>query len=264
MLEGVGVALWGVPLVVCAIFPHEPVVVGLMCVIGIGNALVDVGVFSLPPRFVPEELLARVFGADESIAAWAIALGALVTPALISWLGVRPALVAVGLLAPVAVALTWRHLRAIDASMVGRDEEIDVLRRVSMFRPLPMPAIENLARYVVHEDVPAGTNVVEQGDLGDSFYVITLGEAEAIGDGRVIRTMGPGDGFGEIALIRQCPRTATVLARTDLTLYRLDRGPFLATIGDYASSTTSADELVDDRLHTFRPPDTTGNAGGPA
>jgi MFS family permease len=256
-LEGVGVALWGLPLVMCALLPHEPAVIVLMAVIGIGNALVDVGFFSLAPRLVPEELLARVFGAFEGLAACAVAVGALVTPALISWLGVRPALAVVGLIAPASVILAWRRLRVVDASVAVRDAEIEVLRRVPIFRPLPMPAIENLARYVVHVEAPAGVKVVEQGQPGDSYYVITSGEAEAIGDGRVIRTMGPGDGFGEIALIRQWPRTATVRARTNLSLYRLDRGPFLTTVGSYPSSGSSADELIEDRLQTFRRPEPT-------
>ena len=253
-LEGIGVALWGLPLVLCAVFPSGPVVLGLMGVIGIGNALVDVGLFSLPTRFVPEEQLTRVFGALESLIACAVAVGSLITPAVISWLGIRGALAALGMIAPVAVVVSWRQLRAIDSSVAERDEEIDVLRRVAMLRPLPMPAIENLARHVVHVEVPAGANVVEQGEPGDSYYVIEHGQAEVVGNGTVVRSLGPGDGFGEIALIRRRPRTATVRARTALSLYRLDRVPFLLTVGGYASSSSSADELVDDRLGTFDPP----------
>jgi hypothetical protein len=189
-LEGVGVALWGLPLVFCAAFPNEPVVLLSMCVIGIGNALVDVGLFSLPPRFVPEELLARAFGAFESLAALAVAFGSLITPAAISWFGIRGALAGLGLIAPICVVASWRHLRTIDACTVRRDEQIDVLRRVAMLRPLPMPAIENLASRVVHVEIPAGKPVVQQGEPGDSYYVIESGEAEVLGDGTVVRSMG--------------------------------------------------------------------------
>jgi CRP-like cAMP-binding protein len=60
----------------------------------------------------------------------------------------------------------------------------------------------------------AGAAVFEQGDAGDDFYVIEHGQAEVVGDGTTVRTLGPGDGFGEIALLRRCARTTTVRAVT--------------------------------------------------
>jgi hypothetical protein len=141
-LEGIGVMLWGLPLTLSGALPHEPVVLGLMCVIGIGNALVDIGLHTLPARLVPEELLARVFGAKASLTALSIAVGSFVTPLVIDLLGIRGALILLGLAAPVAAALAWRHLYAIDAAIAHRDKEIDVLNDLAMFRPLPMPAID--------------------------------------------------------------------------------------------------------------------------
>jgi hypothetical protein len=257
-VEGVGVMLWGVPLILCGVLPYEPAVLALMAAIGVGNALVDVGVFSLPSRFVPERLLARAYGAFESLVALTVAVGALVTPPVIDLLGIRGALVALGLVAPALVALSWRRLRAIDASMVYRDAEIGVLNRIGMFRPLPMPAIDCLALHVGHANVAAGQEVFHQGDDGDRFYVIDAGEAEVIGDGRLIHTMGPGDAFGEIALLHDTLRTATVRARTPLMLYTLDRRHFVSAVSGYRSSAHEADTLVDDRLQTFKP------AGGAA
>jgi MFS family permease len=258
VVEGIGVALWGVPLVLAGVLPYEPLVLAFMCAIGVGNALVDVGAFTLASRFVPERLLARTFGAFESLVALTVAAGALVTPPVIDLLGIRGALVALGLVAPTVVALGWRRLRAIDASMVQRDEEIGVLKRIGMFRPLPMPAIDCLALNVSHAHVGPGQDVFHQGDDGDRFYVIDDGEAEVIGDGRLIRTMGPGDAFGEIALLHDTLRTTTVGARTPLTLYTLDRRHFVSAIGGYPTSTREADTLVEDRLQTFKP------AGGTA
>jgi MFS family permease len=257
-VEGIGVMLWGVPLMLAGLLPYEPVVLVLMCAIGVGNALVDIGVFTLPSRFVPERLLARAFGAFESLVALTVAVGALVTPLVIDLLGIRGALVALGLVAPALVALTWRGLRAIDASVVHRDAEIGVLNRVGMFRPLPMTAIDCLAVHVAHANVAAGQEVFHQGDDGDSFYVIDDGEAEVIGDGRFIRTMGPGDAFGEIALLHDTLRTTTVRARTPLTLYTLDRRHFVSAISGYRSSAREADTLVEDRLQIFKP----GGAAG--
>jgi MFS family permease len=258
IIAGIGVALWGLPLTLSGAFPYEPTVVALMCAIGVGNALVDVGVFTLAARFVPEELLARVFGAFESLVALTVAIGSLVTPFMIDLLGIRGALAVLGLVAPTLVALAWRRLRAIDASVAHRDKEIGVLSKVAMFRPLPMPAIDALALHVRHADVAAGQEVFHQGDDGDRFYVIDQGEADVLGDGRLIRTMGPGDGFGEIALLHDTVRTTTVRARTPLHLYTLERRHFLFAVNGYQSSAREAGALIDDRLRTFAP------TGGPA
>lgn len=253
VLEGIGVMLWGIPLVLCGLFPYEPAILALMCAIGVGNALVDVGLFSLPSRLVPETLLARVFGAFESLAALSVAIGALVTPLVIDALGIRGALAVLGFVAPALVALSWRRLRAIDASFVQRDAEVDVLSGVSMFRPLPLPAIDCLAIQVRQSRVAAGEVVFHQGDDGDRFYIIDDGQAEVIGDGRLIRTMGPGDSFGEIALLRDTVRTATVRARTALELHTLEGRYFVPAVSGYRSSAREADSVADDRLDAFTP-----------
>jgi MFS family permease len=253
MVEGIGVALWGLPLVLSGAFPHEPVVLALMAVIGVGNALVDIGLFTLVPRLVPEEVLARVFGAFESLVALTVAIGSLVTPLAIDLLGIRGALSMLGLVAPVVVAVAWRRLRAIDASIAHRDEEVEVLKGVGMLRPLPMPAIDALALHVGHAQFAAGQMVFRQGDRGDLFYVIADGEAEVIGDGRLIRTMGPGDGFGEIALLHTTVRTTTVCARSPLRLHTLDRHHFISAVSGYQSSASEADAVMRERLATFDP-----------
>jgi MFS family permease len=252
-LEGIGVVLWGLPLTLSGVFPYEPVVLVLLCVIGVGNALVDIGLNTLPARLVPEDLLARLFGAKESLIALSVALGSLVTPFAIDLLGIRGALAVLGLVAPLAAALAWRRLHAIDASIAHRDQEIEVLKKVRMFRPLPMPAIDSLALHVDHAKVAAGQEVFHQGDHGDRFYVIENGEADVIGDGRLIGTRGPGDCFGEIALLHDILRTATVRARTPLRLYALDRHHFVSAVSDYPSSGREASTLVGDRLRSFDP-----------
>ena len=252
-VEGIGVMLWGLPLTLSGVLPYEPTVLALMCAIGVGNALIDIGVFTLPARLVPEELLARVFGAFESLVALTVAVGSLVTPPVIDLLGIRGALVVLGLVAPTLVAINWRRLRTIDATVVHRDAEIGVLNRVTMFRPLPMPAIDFLALRVGHAHVAAGQEVFHQGDDGDRFYVIDDGEADVIGDGRLIGTIGPGDGFGEIALLHDTVRTATVRARTPLELYTLHRRDFVPAVSGYQASAREADTMMEDRLRAFTP-----------
>jgi Cyclic nucleotide-binding domain len=253
VIQGVGVALWGVGLSLCGAFPYQLAVLALMCVIGVGNAFVDVGLFTLPARLVPYELLARVFGALESLVAVTVAIGSLITPFVIEFLGVRGALGVLGFPAFALVVLAWRRLRRIDHSIVHRDSEIEVLKRVAMLRPLPMPTIDNLAANVEHARVTVGEDVFRQGDAGDRFYVIENGEADVVGDGRVVNTLGPGDCFGEIALLRDTPRTATVRARTALGLYSLARPEFLLAVGGFSASSREADALLHDRLASFTP-----------
>jgi MFS family permease len=251
VVQGIGVALWGIPLALSGAFPYAPAVLALMCVIGVGNALVSIGICTLVPRLVPEELLARVFGAFESLIAVTVAVGALATPLVIDLLGIRGALAVLGLVSPAAAVLAWRRLRAIDASIARQDEAVEVLNSVAMFRPLPMPAIDALALGVDHVTFEPGQAVFHQGDPFDRFHVIDHGEVDVIGDGRLIRTMGPGDGFGEIALLQDRLRTTTVLARTPLRLLSLDRPHFMSAVTGYESSAHEAATLVEARLEAF-------------
>jgi MFS family permease len=253
VLEGVGVLLWGVPLIVSGALPLTPVVLAMMCVAGVGNALVDIGLHTLPARLVPEDLLARIFGVKASLTALAGAAGAFVTPFAIDLLGIQGAMVALGLIAPALTALAWRRLRTIDATIEQRDAEIAVLNNVPMFRPLPMPAIDGMALHVQEVQFQAGQVICRQGDAADRFYLIEDGAAEVIGDGRLIRTLDPGDSFGEIALLGDTPRTATVRARTPLRLYAVDGRPFSSTVSAYPSSRREADAVVLDRLAAFAP-----------
>ncbi|TMB92612.1 MAG: MFS transporter [Chloroflexi bacterium] len=252
-IEGAGVALWGLPLTLCGVMANQPAVLALFALIGVGNALVDVGLFTLPARLVPYELLARIFGAFESLVAVTVALGSLITPFVIGALGIRGALVVLGLPAPVLVALAWRRLHAIDGSLVHRDREVAVLRSVGVLAPLPMPTIDSLALHAASMEVAAGQEVFHQGDAGDSFYVIKAGEADVVGDGRLVRTLGAGDCFGEIALLRDTPRTASVRARTTLSLLSLSRPEFILAVGGFSASTREVDGLLRTRLTAFDP-----------
>jgi CRP-like cAMP-binding protein len=149
--------------------------------------------------------------------------------------------------------LAWVRLRSIDRAILIRDAELDLLSRVPMLRPLPVPVMEHLARHLGQAHVPAGGTVFQQGDPGDRFYVIARGEAQVIGDGAHIRSLGPGDSFGEIALLRDTPRTTTVRARTDLDLSTLDPDVFVPAVSGYRPSAAEADEVVSSQLASFRP-----------
>ena len=224
---GTGVALWGLPIALIPLFPSQGTAFILLSCVGIGNALVDVAAFTLMARLAPDEVLARVFGLLESFVSLSVGLGGLAASILINLTSVSAALVIVGALSPILVLSAWRRLRHLDRYVGKLDREIGLLQRVPMLAPLPLPAIEQLARALEPIDVPAGQVLFRQGDPADRYYVIEQGTVDVVGDGRLVTKLGPGDGFGEIALLRRVPRTAMVRAATDLQLQTLTSDRFL-------------------------------------
>jgi MFS family permease len=251
----VGVALWGMPVTLIGVFPQQVAALGMLACVGVGNALIDLAGFTLLARLAADEVLARVFGVLESLVALSIGVGAIVTSLVVDQAGVRPALVTVGLLCPVLAVASWQRLRVTDRSIDVRDHDIDLLHAVAMLNPLPLPSIEQLARGLEPVDVPAGHVVFKQGDVGDHYFVIESGEAEVIGDGQVVATLGPGEGFGEIALLRRIRRTATVRATSELRLKALRSDHFLPVVLGYTPSAREAGLVVDSMLDRFTPRD---------
>jgi MFS family permease len=251
----VGVALWGMPVTLIGVVPQEIAALGLLACVGIGNSLIDLAGFTLLARLAADEVLARVFGLLESLVALSIGIGAIGASLVVDLAGVRPALVSVGLLCPVLAVASWHRLRAMDGSIGARDHDIELLRAVTMLTVLPLPAIERLARGLESVDVPAGHVVFEQGEVGDRYFVIESGEADVIGDGRVVATLGPGVGFGEIALLRRIRRTATVQAKGELRLRSLRSDHFLPVVLGYTPSAREAGAVVDSMMARYKPGD---------
>jgi hypothetical protein len=220
----------------------------LLGLVGIGNTLVDVSSMTLLQRSADEEMLGRVFGVLESLILGGMAVGALVAPGIVSLLGPRGALVAVGAVLPALLVLTWPGLRRIDAAARVPTEPLELLRRIAIFAPLPPPVLERLASAAAEVHVPPRAEAVAQGAAGDRFYVVRDGRATVEVDGAETGELGPGDFFGEIALLRDVPRTATVRALDELTLYALERDDFLAAVTGHAPSRAAADSIVAARL----------------
>jgi MFS family permease len=251
----VGVALWGLPVTLIGVVPHEIAALGLLACVGIGNSLIDLAGFTLLARLAADEVLARVFGVLESLVALSIGVGAIAASLVVAWAGVRPALVTVGLLCPILAAASWHRLRAMDQSIGVRDDDIELLRTVTMLSVLPLPAIERLARGLQSVDVPAGHVLFQQGQVGDQYFIIESGEANVMGDGRLVATLGPGVGFGEIALLRRTRRTATVQATSELRLRALHSDQFLPVVLGYTPSAHEAGAAVNSMLARFKPGD---------
>ncbi|HSU01572.1 MAG TPA: MFS transporter [Nocardioides sp.] len=248
-----GVVLWGLPLVLLGLVPRDAAALAFMAMIGVGNALIDVAGFTLLGRMAPDAVLARVFGVLESLVAVAIGLGAVASAWAVGTWGLRPALVAVGLVCPVLALASWWRLRALDRVVGVHDADVLLLQHVPMLRTLPLPSVEQLARGLEPREVAAGATIFREGDVGDSYYVVESGEVDVVGDGRLLTTLGPGEGFGEIALLRSSRRTATVVARGDVRLRVLGSDHFLAVVMGYTPSAQEAASGVSRLLDRYDP-----------
>jgi predicted MFS family arabinose efflux permease len=239
---GVGLALYGIPLTVVALVSDLGVALPLFAVAGVANTLVDVSASTLLQRGVPNEVLSRAFGALQSLLLAALGVGCIAAPAVVELIGTRATLLVFGASLPVLAAATWTRLRAIDRG-VEAAPGTEVLRRVPMLALLPEAALERLAARSEQVRVPAGEVVFSEGDPGDRFYVVEEGEVEIAG-----KTFGPGEPFGEIALLRDVPRTATVTARDDVVLRAIHRDDFVAAVTAQSEAVEAADALIASRL----------------
>jgi MFS family permease len=245
---GVGVVLFGIPLALLPLWSSELFALLLLAVVGIGNTLADVSGFTLLQRSAPDAVLSRVFGVLESLLLLTVGLGAIAAPALVSTLGTRGALIVAGLLLPVLVLPAWPVLRAIDVGAPVPVHRLERLRAIPIFTPLPEATIEQLARALVQVPVAKDEEVVRQGGKGDRFYVIDSGTFDVIVDGAAVANLETGDYFGEVALLRDVPRTATVRAREQALLLALDRRDFIPAVAGYAPSLASANAVIGMRL----------------
>jgi MFS family permease len=217
--------VWGAAFIVLGAVQTPLAAFALLPLAGICQAVLDTGGRALLVRVTPHEVLGRVFGVLEGIMMAALAVGSLLVPVLVHLGSVTAALIGVAAVLVVGALLPITALRGLDSAAPAA--AIAILRRNPLFATLPAPVLEGLARELTAITTPAGQPVIVQGERGDRFYLIIDGEYDVDIDGRFIRTLVSGEGFGEIALLRDVPRTASVTARTEGLLYGLDREPFL-------------------------------------
>ena len=248
-----GIVLWGLPLTLLGLWPEPAVALVMLGLIGLGETLVEVSGPTLLQRSVSDDVLARVFGALESLIITTIGIGGLAAPLAIELLGVRGALVSTGALLPILAALFWRRVSAIDRAHPGADREVALLAGVPFLAPLPRATLHQLAARLVPVSIAAQQPVFRQGDAGDRFYIVRDGSLDVTIDGVAASSLGPGDSFGEIALLRDVPRTATVTAASDAELFALERDRFIAAVTGHAPSAEAADAVVAVRLARMRP-----------
>jgi CRP-like cAMP-binding protein/predicted MFS family arabinose efflux permease len=222
-----------------------PVVAGLVLIWGAAMALADATSLSLLHRLLPTQAFSRTVAVMESLKLVSEGAGALLAPALVALFGLRAALVIAGLPLPLLMISTWVRVRKSDELAAGRGAIVARLHRVGLFRGLDMASLEQLAAHAEPLQARAGDEPVVQGEQGDGFYVIESGEAEVLIDGFRVRQIGPADDFGERALLRQTPRTATVRALTEMELLTIERDAFLEALTGEAGMSFQYRDMLD-------------------
>ena len=243
-----GTMLWALPLLLIGVLPGTAAALLLLAAAGLGRLLMDVTGRTLLQRVAPERLLARVFGVLEGVETAALALGSILAPALIALAGQRGAFVVAGAMVIAVAATLWRPLRRGDDVGIARPRELALLRAQPIFAPLGPAELEHLAAHLVPMHVNAGTAVIRQGEPGHHFFIVVEGRVSIEVDGRPVREEGPGESFGEIALLRDVPRTATVRAVDETELMSLERRAFLEAVTGQPAAATAAEAVVRGRL----------------
>jgi MFS family permease len=224
--------------------------VALLAVAGASYTLLEIAARTLLQRSVPPQLIGRIFGLLEGFMMAGYALGALLVPVLVSLGGSRLALLGVAALLPLAAAVGGRALLGLDAEAPVPVVEIALLRSLPLFAELPAPAIEGLAAALKPIHLAAGAVLIRQGERGDVYFAIAAGELDVLHDGHFLRRCGRGEGVGEIALMRDIPRTASVIAHSGATVYELHRDFFLTAVLGHAPTLRQADRIAGARLAT--------------
>jgi hypothetical protein len=250
-----GLFLWGVPLVALAPAPGLWAALAAFVVVGAGNAIQDVGGGTLTPRLFGPAVLGRVLGAEELVVFAGAGMGALAAAPLIGAAGPRGTLLTLGLgLAVLAGGYAIRFV-TIDRTLPAADPHADLVRGLGMFAPLPLAAVDLLVTRLTPREYPAGAQVIREGEAGSDYQLVLDGSADVSVRGVARRALGPGDGFGEIALLRDTPRTATITATTHLRTLSLERADFLAAVTGNPRSRARAHDLVRTTLASDPPVD---------
>ena len=243
----VGVILWAAPLLLVTVWPSEVTVFAAVALLGLANPLVDVNMDTIVQRITPDAVMGRVFGALEACVIGTMALGSFLMPALLHLWSLRTSLAVVGI-GVTALALPFLpRMRRLDGRLTA-PYGLDLLTSIPMFLPLAPSVVDGLAHKLVRTPVAAGDVVLREGEDSDRFFVIESGLVEVTHGDTVLRREGPGEFFGEIGLLRDVPRTATVTAVEDTVLLVLGRDEFLAAVTGQSDAFRAADDVVSYRL----------------
>jgi MFS family permease len=243
-----GIMVWAAALALVGVWPQFALALLLLGVAGAGRNVMEVSGRTLLQRTVPDDVLTRVLGVLEGLYNGSMGLGAVVAPLVIAALSIRGAFIAAGLALAALALACYPALSRIDARARPPIHELERLRAVPLFRPLRGSIIERLAEQLAPMSFQAGTVIMSAGDPADFFYIVDEGEVDVVKAGQRVARLGVGEHFGEIALLRRTPRTATVVALTPVRLLALDPDLFLRAVTGNARAHRVAAAVVEARL----------------
>ena len=240
-VTAVGAVTWGVAVVAIGLSGLAALAPGLFVLGGAGLTILEISGRTILQRTVRDDVLARVFGIQEGLAMAGLAAGSVAVSALVSVTGLVATVVIVGAFLPLVVMVAWSHLAALDRRAAPPIQALDLLRGTALFRPLPPPQLEAVARRGTWLTVDPGTVLIREGDSGDRYYVMAAGAVSIAQGGVHLRDITePGSGFGEIALLLDVPRTATVTTTAETVLFAIDRAPFLTAVTGHPEAMVAA------------------------
>jgi hypothetical protein len=237
-----------VALALIGAIPRVAPAILLIGTVGLAGAVFDVTGRTLLQRSAPSDSIAGSFSILEALMDSGLALGAVLVRVAIAIGGLKAALFAPAVVALLLIGGLWRRIRKVDASATVPQVEIQLLRSISIFAALPAPSLEGIARDLEALAVSQGTVVIKEGERGDCYYAIAQGELAVTRVNQFVRMVSRGDGFGEIALIRDVPRQATVTAATDASLYTLDRELFVQAVTGHATAISAVERVISRHL----------------
>lgn len=256
-------AMWGLPIAAIGVVVDPFVAIGLLAIVGLSNAILDVTGFTLLQRSSPNEARVGLMGLLDSGAAAAAAIGGVLASVLVDTFGIQAGLVVTGAILPLAAAATLPALRRSESQAVSYEAQARLLRADPLLGLLSLSVAEELAAVLERVEFEDGEALIREGEGGDLYLIVASGEVDVSRGGEPLRRQGPGSGVGEISLLRDVPRTATVRAVGPVTAFALGRGPFLAAVTGHSGVRTVADQIVGDRIGGSRPPAAPEKGGPP-
>jgi len=247
-------AMWGLPIAAIGIVTEPFVAIGLLAVVGLSNAIFDVTLFTLLQRSAPNEARVGVMGLLDSGVAASAAIGGVLASLLVAGVGIQVSLLVTGAILPVAAVSTLIALRRAESGAISYETQARLLRADPLLSPLSLSIVEELAAVLVPVEFADGAPLIREGEGGDRYLIIAAGTVDVSQAGQSLRRLGPGSGVGEISLLRDTPRTATVRAVGRVTAYALDREPFLLAVTGHSAVRTAAEGIVTEHLGRTRPP----------
>jgi Cyclic nucleotide-binding domain/Major Facilitator Superfamily len=239
---------WGAPIALIGLVISPIVALAAMFAIGLSNSFLDVAGYTLVQRTTPNQARIAMLGLIDGVSNLGPALGGLVAPLMIASLGVEGALVLTGAILPVVAVALGVAARTVDEGGPAAARRVELLRTQPLFAPLSLATVEHLAAILVSSRFDAGALLIREGDVGEDYFLIDEGEVEILQGQRRLRALGPGHGVGEIALIHEVPRTASVRAISPVTAFRMDREAFLEAVTGHPASHAAAVTVASQRL----------------